>query len=282
MNGLDEKPDRDEVLAELGRVLASAPFKKRYTRQNQLKSLVEQVLDDPEGDIDESSFGLKHFGPDFTPAGSGAARMAVNEIRRFLTAYYGAEGRDSHLRIILPDGSYKPVFERHRPPSPEPVAVPPIPVPPSSAVTTPRPFWKNQLFVAGLLVAIGALLASLYWFGGGHCGGNVAITWPTPGAKVERKEIVTGTKIPKAWWSRCKDYLIVEAVVEDVVGWYNQGRLSDGPNWNLAATFGDANTKPNTRFNVFVLSTTENLKLGLMPISTAGRAQSPPVEVQSR
>jgi hypothetical protein len=123
----------------------------------------------------------------------------------------------------------------------------------------------------------------MYWVGHEvRCGGNIAITWPTPGAKVGRREVVQGTKVPKAWWTPCKDYLIVEAVVDDVVGWYNQGRLSDGQNWNLAATFGDLNTRPNTRFNVFVLSTTENLKPGFMPISTAGRAQSRGVEVQSR
>jgi hypothetical protein len=82
------------------------------------------------------------------------------------------------------------------------------------------------------------------------------------------------------WFCRCNDYVVVEAIDPDQ--WYVQGRLADGSQPSLTATFGDPDTPPGTRYSVFILSTKAELQRGPLAQSSpivAGATKSAPVEV---
>lgn len=129
------------------------------------------------------------------------------------------------------------------------------------------PVWKRKLFLAAISFIVCGLMV-IYWFiHDSHCGRGMTITSPVDGAPVSGDELFRGTRTPREWLCRCKDFLIIEPV--GLRMWYVQDRLLDGPDWNLSARFGDSNTPDGTRFNVFVLSATKDLPRG--PISPSSK-----------
>lgn len=139
-------------------------------------------------------------------------------------------------------------------------------------------FLEEPAILAGVIFIAGAALAAYLWFGhDSHCGGSIAITSPAEGTEVRQKEVIRGTREPKEWFCRCKDYVVVE-----VGQWYVQGRLLEATQWSVTADFGDYDTRPGTRFSVFVLSTTADLSRGALvqsPALIATAKKSPVVGV---
>src|SRR5438445_362199 len=77
-----------------------------------LRFVVERTLEGRADEIKESVLGVEVFGrPSFDPRTDPIARVEASRLRQRLTSYYEGEGRQDTVRIILPKGSYVPIFE---------------------------------------------------------------------------------------------------------------------------------------------------------------------------
>jgi hypothetical protein len=105
--------ERDEIRAQLKRILASAAFhnSKRYAAV--LKYIVDQTLEGNGERLKERTIGMEVFDrpPDYDTATDHAVRSAVAEVRKRLAQYY-LSGAQDELRIEVLSGSYLPQFRR--------------------------------------------------------------------------------------------------------------------------------------------------------------------------
>src|SRR5580658_8352623 len=106
--------DRDAVLRELTRVLASPHFcnSKRYPAL--LKYIVENTRAGKSDLLKERTLGVEVFDRPATydTNADTVVRYTAGEVRKRLQLFYHEEGRHSSIRISLPAGSYVPVFSR--------------------------------------------------------------------------------------------------------------------------------------------------------------------------
>ena len=126
--------DREAVLLQIERLLASPHFRnsRRYT--DLLRYVVQQTIEGHADILKERTLGIEVFGrePGFDTAGDSIVRVAVAEVRKRIAQYYQEEGHENELRIDLPSGSYVPHF---RYPT-KPVSSPVLEIP--SEELTPR------------------------------------------------------------------------------------------------------------------------------------------------
>ena len=105
-------PERDAVLLELRRILASVHFcnSKRYPAL--LQYVVEHALAGQAELLKERTIGIEVFDRPATydTNADTVVRFTAGEVRKRLAAYYHDVGRTSGLRISLPHGSYVPDF----------------------------------------------------------------------------------------------------------------------------------------------------------------------------
>ena len=110
VSGVSEAEKREA----LQRVLASSAFH----RSDQLKVLLRYVCDRElagKGDaLDEYAVAVEALGrpSDYSAFEDGAARNRIHHLRRRLEQYYGFENPGDPLQIVIPKGSYCPVFQR--------------------------------------------------------------------------------------------------------------------------------------------------------------------------
>lgn len=102
--------ERNQVRAQLHRILASPAFhnSKRYAAV--LRYIVEQTLEGEGERLKERTIGIEVFKrtPDYDTGSDHAVRSAVTEIRKRLSQYY-AQNHDE-IRIEIQPGSYMPQF----------------------------------------------------------------------------------------------------------------------------------------------------------------------------
>jgi hypothetical protein len=105
--------ERDEVRAQLQRILSSPVFlnSKRYAAV--LKYIVDQTLAGSGDRLKERTIGIEvfHRTPDYDTSTDHAVRSAVAEVRKRLAQYYQQAHRDQ-VRIEVLPGSYMPQFRR--------------------------------------------------------------------------------------------------------------------------------------------------------------------------
>lgn len=244
MSEIAPNPDRDQILAELGKVLSSHYFKSKKRSRQILDYAVTQTLDGK--DIDEYTLAVKVFDlKNFQADKSSTVRVAVKALREQLPEYYAGEGSQNPWRIELP--TYVPEFKKVVP-------------------SEPPPWWKRKA-VVGFVILATFLIGLVLWNLPGDSatvGEEVTITSPKDGEAVTQFPTVRGTKKPHNWlrdlFDTRKDYLMVEVIRYHQ--WYMQDPLGVGPNWSLTAQCGDDQTVPGTEFRLFVLRTTETLKRG--------------------
>jgi hypothetical protein len=110
---LDTEQDRDEIRAQLHRILVSPAFQnsKRYAAV--LKYIVDQTLQGFGDQLKERTIGIEVFNrtPDYDTAADHVVRSAVGEIRKRLAQYYQSNV-NGELRIEVLPGSYMPLFRR--------------------------------------------------------------------------------------------------------------------------------------------------------------------------
>src|SRR5271157_3170644 len=96
----------------LGDVLQSAPFRNTRQCQSFLKYIVEHTLAGESDLLRERVIGTEVFGRshDYEPGDDPVVRVRAAEVRKKLAQYY-QDQPDSPVRIDVPPGSYKAVFQ---------------------------------------------------------------------------------------------------------------------------------------------------------------------------
>ena len=106
------KEERDAVLRELKKVLASPQFSSSKRYPALLQYVVEHTLDGNSDRLKERTLGVEVFDrpPTYDTNTDTVVRYTAGEVRKRLSLYYHEEGRTSQIRISLPAGSYVPEF----------------------------------------------------------------------------------------------------------------------------------------------------------------------------
>ena len=104
--------DRNAVLRELERVLASPQFSSSKRYPALLQYVVKNTLDGKSDLLKERTLGVEVFDrlPTYDTNADTVVRYTAGEVRKRLLLYYHEQGRSSQIRISLPAGSYVPEF----------------------------------------------------------------------------------------------------------------------------------------------------------------------------
>ena len=99
---------------ELQEILRSAPFSSSKQCQNLLRFLVEKSGLGGEESLKERVIGVEVFGrsPDYNTGDDPIVRARVGEVRKRLAQYYlSQESIHAKIKITIPSGSYRAIFE---------------------------------------------------------------------------------------------------------------------------------------------------------------------------
>jgi len=104
--------EREAVLRELKKVLASPHFSSSKRYPALLQYIVEKTLDGKSELLKERTLGVDVFDrqPSYDTNTDTVVRYTAGEVRKRLLLYYHELGRASQIRISLPAGSYVPEF----------------------------------------------------------------------------------------------------------------------------------------------------------------------------
>jgi TolB-like protein len=110
---------REDVLAELDRILASQALNGSDQLKRLLKLVVTRKLDGQADLVKEYNLGLEVFQrpPDYDPKVDPIVRVQARRLRARLDEYFAVEGIRDPLVIQIPKGAYVPVFEKRSSPS---------------------------------------------------------------------------------------------------------------------------------------------------------------------
>jgi hypothetical protein len=99
---------------ELQEILRSAPFSSSRQCQNLLRYLVEKSGQGGEESLKERVIGVEVFGrsPNYNTGDDPIVRARVGEVRKRLAQYYlSEESSQAKIKIAIPSGSYRAIFE---------------------------------------------------------------------------------------------------------------------------------------------------------------------------
>jgi tetratricopeptide (TPR) repeat protein/TolB-like protein len=161
------KPSEDEIRRQLERIIASPAFETSQRNRKFLRYVVEETLAGRAERIKAYSVATVVFerDSDFDPQTDPIIRIEASRLRRALDHYYLAAGRSDPVRIVVPKGSYVPLFE-YAPASFEATA---------RQSRTARPAIAAALTARAALVAGGAAIVAVI-------GTAIYMAWSTPGA----------------------------------------------------------------------------------------------------
>lgn len=108
-------------------IIESPVFRSSKQCQGLLRYIVDHSLADEDALLRERVIGTAVFGraPDYDCGNDPVVRARVNEVRKRLAQYYDGHRDDAPVRISIPGGSYRAVFEMaetralERPPKPD-------------------------------------------------------------------------------------------------------------------------------------------------------------------
>ena len=105
----------DGVREQLERILASRTFRSSDRLSRFLRFAVDTTERGEEDRIKEYTIGVDVFDRDtsYDPRLDPVVRVEARRLRAKLSDYYENEGRNDPVRIVLPKGSYVPVFDRN-------------------------------------------------------------------------------------------------------------------------------------------------------------------------
>lgn len=118
----DDADTAENVRDELARILAHEQFKDTTRLKRFLTYVVEEALAGRSDRLKGYSVGVEVFDrPDsFDPQADTIVRVQAGQLRRRLDLYYSRDGQSNTMRILLPKGSYVPVFEHRQAALPAP------------------------------------------------------------------------------------------------------------------------------------------------------------------
>jgi adenylate cyclase len=104
--------DVDSLRDQLNRVLASPQFDASERNRRFLSYVVEKAIEGHPDRIKAYTIAIDVFGraKDFDPQLDSIVRIEAGRLRRSLERYYLTEGANDPVRILIPRGSYVPVF----------------------------------------------------------------------------------------------------------------------------------------------------------------------------
>lgn len=110
--GIVDPVRRNQVEAELERILASPEFRTSKRSQEFLRYIVITALDGRIEELKERIIGTQVFqrAPDYDTGEHSIVRVKANELRKRLAQFYGESTEKSPVEIQLPRGSYTPDF----------------------------------------------------------------------------------------------------------------------------------------------------------------------------
>lgn len=150
----------EDVRAALARVLAAEEFVSSPRLADFLRFIVEATLAGRAEEIKGYTIAVEALGrpPSFDPQSDPIVRVEATRLRRALERYYSAGGAEAPLEIIVPKGSYVPVF-RLRSETAE--APPPAEPAPSVAAPPSRRFRAWPFAAAGFFLLISGMIVAL-------------------------------------------------------------------------------------------------------------------------
>ncbi len=163
-DGAMQEPHHDEaeVRRALEACLRSTPFVRSPKLAAFLTFVVEEELAGRGDEIKAYTIAVRALGrsPGFDPVNDPSVRVEAGRLRRALDDAYTHHVEVGTLRIRIPTGGYRPVFQAVPPGAPKPRPIPVRPSPPAAA--TRRPFFdsRGQVLVVVLLAVIIALLCA--------------------------------------------------------------------------------------------------------------------------
>lgn len=109
-----ERPTAEEVRAAFARIEASEAFCDCPQLVAFLRYVVEATLRGGQDRIKGYTIAVEALGrgDDFNPQDDPIVRVEAMRLRRALQRYYADGGREDAVQIVLPVGSYVPVFRR--------------------------------------------------------------------------------------------------------------------------------------------------------------------------
>jgi hypothetical protein len=154
--------ERQQVKAELKRILESAGFRNSKRSQEFLRYIVITALDGRFEDLKERIIGTQVFQrcPDYDTGEHSIVRVKANELRKRLAQFYAETNQTSSVQIHLPRGSYTPEFRWTEIPEP-PRALETVPSQPHAAVSSGPRFLFSRVALA-VCVLIVSVLAGGY------------------------------------------------------------------------------------------------------------------------
>ncbi|MBB6142985.1 hypothetical protein HNQ77_000929 [Silvibacterium bohemicum] len=149
----------DSRRALVARVIGSSIFLKTERLSGFLSSICELALSGRAHEINEHSIGTTVFGrsPHYDSTVDGIVRTQASRLRQKLDLYFNGEGADEPIRIVIPRGSYVPLFEPAPGALPQPIETPPLTLPLEAPVTPSRfpiYIWSASICLALALITV--------------------------------------------------------------------------------------------------------------------------------
>jgi len=163
--------DKAAVVQQLERLLQNPHFHKSKRFPVFLKFVVTEALAGRAEHLKERTLGIEVFGkdPGYDTTDDPIVRVTAGEIRKRIAQYYQEPGHEREIRVLLPAGSYAPLFcspqeakaETNHPAQVLPVVESSLSVPVVSSVPTRAFSWGK--FVAGSAVLAAAIGVGFAW-----------------------------------------------------------------------------------------------------------------------
>jgi hypothetical protein len=154
----------------VSRIVASPTFARSERLSTLLTYVCDMTLKGREGELNEQRIGHAVFGrsPDYDSSVDGIVRTQASRLRQRLDLYFGQEGAEEPVRLVIPKGGYIPLFvPRQAVEESQSSTLQPQPVsqtaPPPHPLEAPAPAAasKFQLLPWMLCILLAAVLATL-------------------------------------------------------------------------------------------------------------------------
>lgn len=105
-------PERQEILAQLEKILGSDDFVTSGRSASFLNYVVRKTLDGEVEKLKGYTIGVEVFNKpqDFNPDTDASVRVEATRLRKTLALYYHGVGKDDAIVIKIPKGGYKPTY----------------------------------------------------------------------------------------------------------------------------------------------------------------------------
>lgn len=105
--------DQTLIQQQLDKIINSDEFRGTSRSKRFLSYLVEQSLNGNSAKLKGYSLGIDVFDKDidFDPKIDPIVRVQAGKLRQRLDLYYSKSGKEDETRILIPKGTYSPVFE---------------------------------------------------------------------------------------------------------------------------------------------------------------------------